>query len=149
MISDNYNASVYPIYKNGAILSVAPDETDSIPVLFDENCSLTGESSTDQAVELIGGNYNIKVAFPQKKVRFAYMAPGGLKDVNISVYNRNIAEIKFDGDSYYSSNDIFLLEYNGEIYKTTWDVLVGADGSNINFTDENISMVPGQTISEN
>jgi len=149
LISDNYNASVYPIYKNGAILSVAPDETDSIPVLFDENCSLAGDLSTDQAVELIGGNYNIKVAFPQKKVRFAYMAPGGLKDVNISVYNRNIAEIKFDGDSYYSSDDIFLLEYNGEIYKTTWDILVRADGSNINFTDENISMVPGQTISEN
>jgi hypothetical protein len=110
---NNFSATIYPIYKNASILSVSTeDESDTNSTDYEANCSKSGQSATDHAVELIGEvSGTVTIAFEANVSEFASMAPSALKDVNLSVDGTTVAKIKFDGDHYKNSGQKFLLYY--------------------------------------
>ena len=76
------------------------------------------------------------------------MAPSALKDVNLSVDGTTVAEVKSDGDHYKNAGQKFLLYYGEKIYSTSWKTMLNSDGSEVEFTEDNITMLSGQTISD-
>jgi hypothetical protein len=150
-IGSEYNATFYPIYKNSSILSVTNAATDIKPTDYNSTCG--GNTSTsDHGVQLDGvDGYTVTIAFETEDTTLAEAAPADLKEVDLQVDGTKVAHIKFDSGSY-SGTDLFLMQYdnNGNkiIYSTQFKVLIGADASSVNFTDDNITMLSGQSISK-
>ena len=148
--SSDYNATIYPIYKDSSILTVTGDTKDSLPMDYNSSCETTGTASaTDHGVELKGvDGYTVTVAFETNSSTFATAATANLKTVDLKVDGTKVAQIKFDGGTYKNSGQVFLMQYNGNIYSTDFNTLSGQDGDAAYFTDTNITMLTGQTIAE-
>jgi len=142
----DYNATIYPIYKDGSILTVQNDQNDSISDDYNGSCESIGEASTDHGVALKGEDgYTVSVAYGRKDTTFAQTSANDLKTVDLKVDDTKVAQIQFDGATY-GSSDIFLMYYDGRIYSTNFGVLAGQDGDAAYFTENNITMLTGQTI---
>jgi len=147
--SSDYNATIYPIYKNGSVLNATGGTSDSISVDYNSTCGNTGVASTDHAVELKAeSGYDLMAAFEANTTTFAVVGASSIKTVDLKIDGTKVGQLVFDGDHYKNSGQVFLLQYNGNIYNTTFDVLKAHDGDEVNFTDTNITMLTGQTISE-
>jgi len=149
-LDTNYSAVIYPIYKNASILSVDATATpDAISTDYDTSCTaLTTANASDHAVELTSINGTVVIAFEKNVSTFANTAPSALKLVTLAVNGNDVAKIKFDGDHYKNAGQKFLMYYNSRIYSTGWDQLLGADGGTAYFTENNKTMMTGQTIAK-
>jgi len=153
-LDTNYSAVIYPIYKNASILNVTATATpDAKPADYDSSCAniVTGseDNASDHAVELTSINDTaVVIAFEKNVSTFANTAPSALKLVTLAVNGNDVAKIKFDGDHYKNAGQKFLMYYNSRIYSTGWDQLLGADGGTAYFTENNKTMMTGQTIAK-
>jgi hypothetical protein len=144
----NYSATIYPIYKNASILSVTDTATpDSLPSDYNSSCENTGISTTDHAVKLTSINdADVVIAFEKNVSEFSNAAPADLVTVNLAVDNTEVAQVLFDSSKYKNAGQKFLMQYDGKIYSTGWQVIDSNESGTINFTDSNVTMLTGQTI---
>jgi hypothetical protein len=116
---------------------------------YNSSCETSGTAeTTDHAVQLTGNGYDVVVAFEANITEFSGVGPSALRSVDLEVDGTKVAQLLFDGDHYKNAGQKFLMQYDGNIYSTGFDVLKGGDGSSVDFTDDNITMLTGQTISE-
>jgi hypothetical protein len=152
--------SWYPVYKNASVLVTSGGETDINATTFDSSCEKSATLSTDNGVYLqnLTADKNISIAYETPTAAISLNGIGGVDKILesfIKIDGVLVAKISINKELYtINTSGIFLINYNGKIYRTTLSALYNSDAGNpedspiVLSSASDVYYVAGQTISE-
>jgi hypothetical protein len=152
--------SWYPVYKNASVLVTSGGETDINATTFDSSCEKSATLSTDNGVYLqnLTADKNISIAYETPTAAISLNGIGGVDKILesfIKIDGVLVAKITINKELYtINTSGIFLINYNGKIYRTTLSNLYNSDAGNpednpiVLSSASDVYYVAGQTISE-